>query len=217
MVRLMTSPIVARERARCEIVDAASALFAEHGYAGASMRDLARKTHRSLASFYLYFSSKEDLLFAVHARAFGALIASAEAAVETTREPQARLRAFILSHVRYVADHPDVMRVLIHEVGVLPPEHRRVVREYKDRYFAIGRGLVAAILPDDPIADAAEVERCAYTVFGMINWAWSWYDESRHGSPEQVATTLHRVAVHGLTGAYASRRPSQPTRPTELP
>ena len=43
------------------ILDRAEELFAEHGFHGMSMRELAKATGRSPASFYNYFSSKEEI------------------------------------------------------------------------------------------------------------------------------------------------------------
>ncbi len=59
-----------------------------------SMRDLAAATRMSLASFYNYFGSKEDLLFELQSRAFETLIAIAEevSARGDPDGPPARLR-----------------------------------------------------------------------------------------------------------------------------
>ena len=47
---------------KLEILTAAARAFAEHGYHGMSMRDLARATGRAPATLYNYFDSKEELL-----------------------------------------------------------------------------------------------------------------------------------------------------------
>jgi len=72
-----------RERVREEILEAAASAIAAHGYHGMSMRDLAKATDRSLASFYNYFASKEDVLFALQSRAFENLIATSREVIRT--------------------------------------------------------------------------------------------------------------------------------------
>jgi len=47
---------------RRRILDSATAVFAEHGYAGASMRDIAERLGITKAALYYHFTSKEDLL-----------------------------------------------------------------------------------------------------------------------------------------------------------
>ncbi|MFI5370818.1 MAG: TetR/AcrR family transcriptional regulator [Candidatus Eisenbacteria bacterium] len=192
-----------KERGRMDILTAAARLLAQRGFHGMSMRDLAAASGMNLANLYNYFTSKDELLFALQTRAFETLIAASEAAVTGATDPEERLHAFILNHVRYVAEHSDVMRVLVEEAGELPPEHRRVVRRLKERYFEIGHVLVEGVLSGGNGAtrrdrDAAAIERATYCVFGMLNWIYAWYQPRRHGSPLDVARTIHRTAMGGL-------------------
>ncbi len=196
-----------RQEARTEILAAAARVIADHGYHGMSMRELARATGRGLATFYNYFASKEEVLFALQKGAFETLLKSSEAAIAHTTAPSERLHVFILNHVRYVAEHPEVMRVLVHEAGALPSRRRGVVRRLKNRYFDVGQSIVAEILQHGcgavaltPARSASglEIERITYALFGMMNWMWSWYRPSRHGSPEDVARELGRVALCGM-------------------
>jgi TetR/AcrR family transcriptional regulator, regulator of cefoperazone and chloramphenicol sensitivity len=47
---------------RRRILDSATEVFAEHGYSGASMRDIAERLGITKAGLYYHFTSKEDLL-----------------------------------------------------------------------------------------------------------------------------------------------------------
>jgi hypothetical protein len=47
--------------------------------------------------------------------------------------------------------------------------------------------------------DAVELERATYCLFGMLNWIYGWYQPKRHGTPLDVAKTVHRMAVQGFT------------------
>jgi len=195
------------EAQRAEILDAAAAAIAEHGFHGMSMRGLARATGRALASFYNYFPSKEDVLFSLQSDAFQTLIRSMKAALEGVEDPVERLHVFVLNHLRYVAEHRSVWRVLVQEASALPAGRRKKVRLLKEGYFHIARDIVASILAAGcgapgaagaVGADPAEVERVTYSVFGMLNWSYGWYDPGLHGTPEDVARTIHAVAVCGL-------------------
>ena len=182
---------------KLEILTAAARAFAEHGYHGMSMRDLARATGRAPATLYNYFDSKEELLYTLQRESFDELIASAEKALEGVEDPDARLRAFVTSHVRYFTTNPDVMRVLVHEASALPPQHRGDIRARKQRYFDLGHDTVRALVANANL-DPIEVERRTYSLFGMLNWMWGWYEADRHGSPETVADTIVRMARGGL-------------------
>jgi AcrR family transcriptional regulator len=202
------------EAQRVEILEAAAAAIAEHGFHGMSMRDLARTTGRGLASFYNYFSSKEALLYSLQSDAFETLTSSMKAALEGVADPVEQLYVFVLRHIRYVADHRSVWRVLVQEASALPAGRRKKVRLLKEGYFQIGRDIVASILAagcNSPGAegaadlDPAEVERVTYSVFGMLNWSYGWYDPAHHGTPEDVARSMHAVAVCGLVARCPNR------------
>ncbi len=197
---------------RTTILTHAAHEIARSGFHGMSMRDLARATGMGLSTFYTHFRSKEDILFALHLEAFDALVAGAVHAVSPARDPVDQLHAFVLSHVRYFEEHQDLMRVLVREAGSVPSERRDVVRARKDRYFAIGHDLLRAVMWIGHAGDAAharrrvdeaELDRATYALFGMMNWMHAWYDPQRHGEAEDVARTIHRIAVMGLAGGDA--------------
>lgn len=202
------------EAQRLEILKAAAAAIAEHGFHGMTMRGLARATGRGLATFYDYFSSKEDLLFSLQTDAFGTMASSANAALEGVDDHVDRLYVFILNHLRYSAENRSVMRVLVHEASALPAGRRKTVRLLKEAYFNICRDIVASILAAGCSSagaggvdrlDSAEVERVTYSVFGMLNWSYGWYEPRLHGTPQDVARTIHTLAVCGLVARCPER------------
>jgi AcrR family transcriptional regulator len=193
-------------RKRAAILGAAARAIARDGYHGMSMRDLSRATGTGLAGFYVHFASKEDILFALQSEAFDALLESAQQAIGCEHDPERRLHAFILNHVLFFTMHPDLMRALVQQAGALPADKRAAVRERKERYFGLARSLLEVIVEfgcgrasGRPCAehDDAELERATYALFGMLNWIYGWYEPSRHGSPETLARTFHRIALCG--------------------
>jgi AcrR family transcriptional regulator len=224
--RRATARATVRVANRTEVLERAATAISHHGYHGMSMRDLARATGRGLASFYTLCQSKEDILFEIQERAFETLLASAERAVATEKEPAARLHAAISNHVRYVVDQTDVMRVLVQEAYALPPKRRAIIRALKERYFELGRGLVDAVLKNgcgvgsgtDSAPDPLDVERATYCLFGMLNWIYGWYDKSRHGSPDVLAQTIFHTTLCGITASCPHRSAADATHlQTALP
>lgn len=204
----MTRVAVARDVGRAEVLARAAVEISRHGYHGMSMRDLARTTGRSLASFYHLFRSKEEILFALQSQAFEQLIASADRALAAEVEPVGRLQRFVLNHVRHFVRQPDVMRVLVLEASALPRARRAQIRALKQRYFELGADVLAGVLAARGArVDAAERERMTYSMFGMLNWTYGWYEPARHGTPEELAHTIQRLILHG-TGAAAPQDPS---------
>jgi AcrR family transcriptional regulator len=201
-----------REQSQADILAAAAAIIARHGYHGTSMRELARATRRGLSSFYTYFPSKEALLFALQIRAFVTLTESAEVALALTSDvPEGQLYAFILNHVRYFTTHTDVMRVLVQEAKKLPAAERRRVRALKERYYRMAERIVQSLWADRAgslgvPATRAHLERATYNLFGMLNWVYAWFEPRRHGPPEEAARTIHAMMLGALSGRRPERR-----------
>ena len=201
------------EQKRTAILEAAAHAIAERGFHGMSMRDLAKETGAALATFYNYFRSKDEVIFHIQAQAFETMIVTAEDALRGLTSPQDRLFVFIYQHVRFVAEHPDVMRVLVHEAGALPPAHRNQVRGLKERYYDVGRRIVGDLYREGCGAPGAggakasqlELERMTYGIFGMLNWIYGWYEPERHGTPGEVARSLHSLALCGLVAKCPNR------------
>lgn len=198
---------------RLQILDAAARAIGTHGFHGMSMRELAAATGQAVAGFYNYFDSKDEVLFRIQERAFETMIASAKDALQGIAAPRDRLFAFIYQHVRYVAEHPDTMRVLVHEAGTLPARQRGRVRTLKERYYDLGRAIVAELYREGA---PGEQERMTYGIFGMLNWVYGWYDPARHGTPGEVARSLQRLALAGLTGDWRPRGSAEIQRRLEL-
>ncbi len=207
-----------RASAGDQILEAAAEAIAEHGFHGMSMRALAAATGMSLANFYNYFDSKEDLLFELHTRAFSTLIMTTNAEVRTAKEPEEQLYLFFAAHVGFFVQHAAVMRVLVHEAGRLAPKHRPTVRQIKDEYFERAREIVGAVMAKHGKVEPIDVERCTYCIFGMLNWVYTWFDPRRHGTAADVARTIHKMAMVGLShhGEFPSM-PSTKTLTEDLP
>src|ERR1043165_7962466 len=68
--RRITKPAAERRR---EIVDAALKLFSERGYQETTVQDIAAEASLATGSVYIYFPSKEAVLYAINERFYDGL------------------------------------------------------------------------------------------------------------------------------------------------
>jgi len=99
----------ARHRAslRREILDAASRLFVEEGYAHVTMRRIAERIEYSPTTIYLHFKDKQALFGAVCEEAFAQLSAQLDRLRYTAKTPVGYLREALRAYVDFGAQHPD--------------------------------------------------------------------------------------------------------------
>lgn len=95
---------------RTHLMEAALRAFAERGYTGASIRDIAAEAQVAPGLLYHYFSGKEALLQALFERSAG-LVMEAFARAAAVPEPRARLGALVRVSADLVREHEDFWRI----------------------------------------------------------------------------------------------------------
>jgi AcrR family transcriptional regulator len=106
----MPQPPITRDR----ILDTAEALFAERGFAGTAVRDIASAIDLTAASLYNHFSGKDALYAAVLERGLRPLIDVLENLSGREHE-RSELDATLGAAMAHLARRPNVARLIYHE------------------------------------------------------------------------------------------------------
>lgn len=147
------APRTARgERTRRALLDAAESVFAEHGYADASIVRITERAGVGQGTFYLYFASKleifEELVDDLNRRVRHAMTERATESMTRIEREREGFRGFF----RFTAEHPALYRVVREAEFVSPRSLRlhysRIVEGYIDGLeTARDRGEVGDIDP----------------------------------------------------------------------
>src|SRR5919112_3798302 len=86
---------------RRAILDAAAALFLEHGYEGLSMRQIAERIGYSATTIYRYYEDKDDLLFAIVQEGFLRFGQQLAKAAQSSDDPRERLPALGHAYIEF--------------------------------------------------------------------------------------------------------------------
>jgi AcrR family transcriptional regulator len=97
---------------RASLLAAATELIAEHGMAGLSLRECARRAGVSHADPYRHFADKQALLLAIARDGFTMLETVGKQAMAGIDDPRARLDAYGVAYVRFAVEHPVVFRLM---------------------------------------------------------------------------------------------------------
>lgn len=173
-------------------------MFAAKGYHNATMRDIARETGVSLSGIYYYFSGKEELLYSIQRFCFRRVLDSLAARLAQTTDPTEKLRAFLANHLEFFTQNVREMKVLSHESESLSGRYYAEIADMKREYFK-ALSLILVELDPGRFTDAQR-RRATLSVFGMVNWIYTWYDPARDGSAEQVAATMFQLLSEGVVG-----------------
>jgi AcrR family transcriptional regulator len=111
----MTPPRDPERRER--ILDAASSVFAEQGYAGARVDDIADRAGVNKAMLYYHVGDKTELYSAVLLRNFDRVRAALADALAVEGSARDRLEAVITALTRMVQRYPDHPRIVLREIA----------------------------------------------------------------------------------------------------
>ncbi|HZO18872.1 MAG TPA: TetR/AcrR family transcriptional regulator [Gemmatimonadaceae bacterium] len=185
------------------LLAAAARVFAKRGYHETSMRDLARESGVSLSGLYYYVKSKDELLFLIQDRSFAAVLAGMHEALDGVEHPVERLARFIDNHLDYFASHMAEMKVLSHEALALSGDFLARVNAKKQEYT---RTLMDILAEVERVQGPAHINRriATYTLFGMMNWIYNWYDPLGDLSVEVLSQSMCRLFLGGYVGLPVS-------------
>jgi AcrR family transcriptional regulator len=191
-----------------EILEAALACFAEKGFAGTRMDDIATRARITKGTIYLYFESKEDLFKSLARQSIGAQIENVTAYVNAFEGKSADLLRFVLGTVGHFASTSDrvvLPKVLLAEAGKFPELAEFWRREVIDRGLSlftaiirrgIARGEFRKVAPEH----AARL--CVAPMLIIMIWrtTFSRFDAAPYDYPGLVQTHLDTL-LHGLEQA----------------
>ncbi|MFZ0797466.1 MAG: TetR/AcrR family transcriptional regulator [Terriglobales bacterium] len=188
-----------------EILDHATEVFCSKGYEGASMRDLARATGMSLAGLYYYFESKERLLFLIQKHTFTTILEKLKARLANATEPEQRIRIFILNHLEYFVSNQQGLKVLSHEDESLKNGLNSEIADIKHAYYRICLGLMDDLRHKRGLD--FNTRTAVMSLFGMINWIYTWYKPRVDGNAEALAEQMGNIVLNGIVhGGKPARR-----------
>jgi TetR/AcrR family transcriptional regulator, cholesterol catabolism regulator len=185
---------------RTELTRQAARLFAEKGYHGTSIGEIAAALGVQKGSLYAHIQSKQDLLYETMLEGARAFHAGLDAIPDELAATE-KIRLALRSHLRVVADQLDVATVFVQEWRYLEGERREEIlrerRRYEDRvraFFREGRDL-GKLRTDLDDATAALLALSA------ANWAYTWLQPGR--DTDELADRFYELLVNGMRG-YAT-------------
>lgn len=189
-----------------QIYETAATLFAQRGYNGASMRDIARALDLQGASLYSHIAAKEELLWTILERAATQFVGVLEPiAADPLLSPEAKLRAAVHAHVRTIAADPDAATVYFHEWKHLAGPRRDAFLERRARYEQLMREIIAAGMATAEFRTAVEPKFVALAVLSVVNWLYTWYNPDGPLTPDEIADRFLDVLLPGIAHSPSPR------------
>src|SRR5580658_1947636 len=192
---------------RQQLLDIGRRLFAERGFEGTSIEEIAAQAKVSKPIVYEHFGGKEGLYAVVVDREMDYVVRRISEAI-ATGTPRERVEQAAMAFLTYVKDHPDGFAILT-----------------RDAPATAGRSGMASLLNDvaervgdvfatsfkDAGYDARAAPIYAHALIGMVTFVGQWWTEERKPAVEEVASHIAALAWMGLR--HLPKKPTRIVRP----
>ncbi len=187
-----------QERRRAEILDTATAVFAENGFAAADVQEIANKTGVGKGTVYRYFPSKEELFLAAVDHGMRNLKLAVDAAAASAKQPLDRIAEGVLAYLTFFDERPEIVELLVQERANFRDRQRPtyfVHREanmgpWQDLFGELIRSGTFRDIPVDRIGDVI-----SDLLYGMM---FTNYFAGRKASPANQCKDALDILFHGL-------------------
>lgn len=186
---------------RQRILEEASRLFFEKGYAGSTLEDLANRLDATKPFIYTYYRNKAHLLAAICETGIVESLVAVERVFREEDRPLEQLRAAVAAVAEVVIRFQDYVVVYQREMKSLDRrDAQRILqqRHHFDRQMAalLERGVAEGVFHMEETAMAS------VWIGGLLSWIPTWYIPGGRRDKDDVAANLVATVVR-MVGAEA--------------
>lgn len=188
---------MSRELKRKEICAIAAGLFVEKGFEKTTIRDIARAGGVNSSALYYYFEDKESILYAILMEVMDTSLEQMREIEKSTLGPKDKIESVIKLHTQIYGVDPIRMGLIVFNQKSLNPEHWDELKSKQKEYSKIVAGILEQMNKNGEIAELDSMV-CTFALFGMIQWAFGWYNPGGHIKPDKLWEIFTHIFTKGI-------------------
>lgn len=188
---------------REQLVTVGRAVFAERGYEGTSVEEIAQRAEVSKPVLYEHFGGKEGLYAVIVDREVQRLTQTITRSLDQANRPREIVEGTALALFEYIDEHTDGFRILVRDAprGFLPGERGQHAAGSLSSVIGDVAGQVEHLLAerfDEAGFDPDWAPIYAQMLTGLIALTGSWWLEEREPDRRTMATHLVNLTWYGM-------------------
>lgn len=187
-----------REERWSEILDVAAKVFAEQGYDGTSLQDIADHLGILKGSIYYYINTKAEVLGHLLQQAHEAGLARIRPIADRPEPADKRLADMIFSHAKFVCTDRNRTAVFLHERKRLTPEERKQYLGDESAYQKVFERVISEGQAEGTLRKDLDPQLTALYLLGSLNSVYQWFRESKQFSTQAICEHLVSTTLDGL-------------------
>lgn len=196
-----------------QILEVATRLFKQQGFAGTSMQIVSDEVGLLKGSLYYYVSSKEELLFEILRDLHQGGVQIIEEIVFDSDDPLAELTAYFSKLTVYAGQHRDRLRIFLRDFHFVPAEHQKRIIEERDMYETAAFRLIEECKAAGLIDASVNSKVAAFSALGATSVTHEWYRPDGPVPLEIIGQQIGQMIVQGLSHAKLKDTGKKPARP----
>lgn len=185
---------------RKHILKTAARVFAETGFARASMAQVARECGVSKANIYHYYDSKDALLFDILDTYLRALRDRIRDLPIAGLSPEEQLRMIVAQTLHAYDGMDNEHKIQTEGIARLEESRQAVLKGFQRDMVSQLSSVVAGIAPHVFAGDKGKLRATVMSVFGMLNWFYMWNKEADEKARRDYADLVTDLTLKGLRG-----------------
>lgn len=187
-----------QERRRAEILDTATAVFAENGFAAADVQEIANKTGVGKGTVYRYFPSKEELFLAAVDHGMRNLKLAVDAAAASAKQPLDRIAEGVLAYLTFFDERPEIVELLVQERANFRDRQRPTYFVHREANMGAWQELYGELIRSGTFRDIP-VDRIGDVISDLLyGMMFTNYFAGRKTSPANQCKDALDILFHGL-------------------
>lgn len=194
-----------------QILDVATRLFKQQGFAGTSMQIVSDEVGLLKGSLYYYVSSKEELLFEILRDLHLNGIKIIEEIAFESDDPLRELTAYLRKLTIYAGQHRDRLRIFLRDFHFVPEAQQERIIAERDMYEVAAFRLIEEAKARGLIDASINSKVAAFSALGATSVTHEWYRPNGPVALEVIGQQIAEMIVAGLSHAKIEvpRRPAR--------
>ena len=185
---------------RVHILKRAAAVFAEQGFAKASMSEIAKDCGISKANIYHYYESKNALLFDILDAYLSALRDRVLSVPLQDVHPNDRLEHVIFQVLLAYEGMDNEHKIQTEGIPLLELEQQKILRNYQRDMVDFMGDILKASAPQVFFGNSKLLKSTVMSVFGMLNWFYMWNSNADRSARQEYAELVATLTLKGVIG-----------------
>ena len=185
-----------KEKKRKIIREVATKLFAEKGFENTTTREISKAAKVSSSALYYYFDSKEELLYQILDETISTGLKLITKIDENEKDFRKKLSSVLRIHTASAVNF-DKMKLLVHDQKSLSPDHMVAIKDKQRDYVRILITILESLKQQRKIK-GIDPTACAFAFFGMVSWAYRWYNPKGRIKPRELSEIFSRIFTRGI-------------------